>query len=301
MAGGCYVLRAEGGAYVARSEDGFATSADDAQAAEPFFFQATDLGSYLLYGTAQDFVAASEGAVGEAAYGATRSQPGQVAGGLTLEQTDAAADVAARSEANRASGRGGSVVAAAEPSNLADWNVRGSGSDRFAITLPETNQALVVGEDGVLDLVEGDDGHAFRLELADGCTAYPEIEVNVEGPILGGQSTLPGNARVLRRAPPHDGVRVPRGPGALWTTVASLRRAESRCRDCPDHEPGGRGAVLEDILTKRNPGSGHNTDGWPSFTGWPTPLLAHARTDLLQVARARVARWAADVHEPARR
>ena len=196
MAGGCYVLRAEEGAYVARSADGFATSAAGAQAAEPFFFQATDLGSYLLYGTAQDFVAASEGAVGEAAYGATKSQPGQVAGGLALEQTDTAADTAARSEANRASGRGESVVAAAEPSNLADWNVREAGSNRFAITLPETNQALVVGDGGVLDLVDGEDGHPFRLELADGCAAYPEIEVNVEGPVLGGETALPGGRAV---------------------------------------------------------------------------------------------------------
>ena len=268
MAGGCYVLRAEGGAYVARADEGFATSAADKQVAEPFFFQATDLGSYLLYGTARDFLAASEGVVGEAAYTATRSQPGQVAGGLTLEQTDAAADAAARSEANRASGRGESVVAASAPSNLADWNVRETGK-RFVITLPETDQALVVGEAGALDLVDGEDGHPFRLELATGCTAYPEIEVNVEGPILGGQSRFQEtrgyfDAHLHMMAFEFLGGRA--RCGRPWHRFG----APVALRDCPDHEPGGRGAVLEDLLTKRNPGSGHNTDGWPTFTGWPT-------------------------------
>ncbi|MDQ3952753.1 MAG: hypothetical protein M3279_07310, partial [Actinomycetota bacterium] len=102
MAGGCYAVRAAGGGYVVRAGDGFAATAVSAAEAEPFHFQATDLGSYLLFGSASDFLAASEGAIGEAGYGVTRSTPGATAGGLVLEQTDAAADTAARSDANRA-------------------------------------------------------------------------------------------------------------------------------------------------------------------------------------------------------
>lgn len=39
--------------------------------------------------------------------------------------------------------------------------------------------------------------------------------------------------------------------------------------DCPDHEPGGHGAILESVLSGGDPVTGHNTDGWPTFEGWP--------------------------------
>ena len=39
--------------------------------------------------------------------------------------------------------------------------------------------------------------------------------------------------------------------------------------DCPDHGPGGHGSVLEDVLSGKTPGSGHDTVGWPSFGYWP--------------------------------
>jgi microsomal dipeptidase-like Zn-dependent dipeptidase len=37
--------------------------------------------------------------------------------------------------------------------------------------------------------------------------------------------------------------------------------------DCPDHEPNGYGAVLEQVL-EGTPGP-HDTHGWPTFAGWP--------------------------------
>ncbi len=64
MANGCYVLRAAG-RYVASAADGdgLTTAAKTRREALPFFFKATDLGTYLLYGTARDFVAAGSGDV----------------------------------------------------------------------------------------------------------------------------------------------------------------------------------------------------------------------------------------------
>ena len=58
LAGGCYAL-GTGGRWVVRTAGGFAATAPTPQAAEPFHLQATDLGSYLLYGRAADFLAAS--------------------------------------------------------------------------------------------------------------------------------------------------------------------------------------------------------------------------------------------------
>jgi microsomal dipeptidase-like Zn-dependent dipeptidase len=57
LAGGCYALRAQSGDFVARDGAGYAATARGVGGAEPFRMQATDLGRYLLYGSARDFLA----------------------------------------------------------------------------------------------------------------------------------------------------------------------------------------------------------------------------------------------------
>ncbi|MGH2805932.1 MAG: hypothetical protein ACRDKT_01525, partial [Actinomycetota bacterium] len=271
MAGGCYVIRGAGAGYVVRDGDGFAASESSAAAAEPFHFQATDLGRYLLFATDNDFVAAGEGIVGQAAYGVTDSHPGQVVGGVALEQTDAAADTLADSEANRASGRGESVISAEAPGDLADWKIDEASDGTFVVTLPETDQALVVTEGGQLDLVDGPAGTPFAFELTTGCVEFPEIEVDVEGPVVGGETSFQEvrgyvDAHLHMMAFEFLGGRV--RCGRPWHRFG----VEHALVDCPDHEPNGHGAVLESVLNRfrTNPVQGHNTDGWPTFEGWPT-------------------------------
>lgn len=59
LANGCYALRSKSaGRLVAKDGSGYVASADVVGAAEGFRMQATALGSYLLYGRNQDFVAA---------------------------------------------------------------------------------------------------------------------------------------------------------------------------------------------------------------------------------------------------
>ena len=270
MAGGCYVIRA-GDAYVAREGDGFSTTAPR-ETATPFHFQATDLGKYLLFGPAEEFVAASEGAIGEAAYTVTHNHHAATAGGLVMEQTDVAADAAARSPLNSAAGRGAAVIADDAPSNLADWKIDEAGPGAFAATLPETGQSLVAGESGTLELGAGE-GSAFAFELADGCAAYPEVEINVDGPVLGGQTAFQEvrgymDAHLHMMAFEFLGGRA--RCGRPWHRFG----VDYALVDCPDHEPGGHGAALEMIVShgpseEQNPVTGHNTDGWPTFAGWP--------------------------------
>lgn len=66
MAGGCYALQATNtGKWVVQSGGTYRASAATAAAAEPFHFQATDLGSYLLYSKAKQFLGVTVlGAVG---------------------------------------------------------------------------------------------------------------------------------------------------------------------------------------------------------------------------------------------
>ena len=57
MAGGCYALQSTtNDKWVVRSGTGYAATAADLSGAEPFHFQATDLGSYLLWDNDKEFI-----------------------------------------------------------------------------------------------------------------------------------------------------------------------------------------------------------------------------------------------------
>ncbi|MGI8773852.1 MAG: peptidase [Actinomycetota bacterium] len=266
MAGGCYSLGVPSQGYVTRTEDGYSLSGNKTSA-EPFRFQATGLGTYLLFDTAEEHVAASEGTAGEVAYGVTKSQPGAIVGGIAREQTDDLADEVARGPLGEATGRGASLVAAEEPTELADWKVKKARGAAFSFSLPATDQVLTIN-DGSLELANGDPA-PFHLELKRGCARFPEIEVNVDGPLLGGVTEYQEvrgffDAHLHMMAFEFLGGRA--RCGRPWHAYGVTRALI----DCPDHEPGfGRGALLEQILKKDTPGTEHNTDGWPTFEGWP--------------------------------
>lgn len=263
MAGGCYAVRGANGAYVVKTDEGYAASGEQG---EPFHFQATDLGMYLLFDSTESFLAVNEGPLGEAAYTATESQPGAMAGGVVLETTDAAADAAARSPAN--AGRGTAVIADPEASHLADWEITEAGDGTFALHLPETGQDLAIDDSGTLVPVSEGEGTLFSFELTDGCATFPEIEVNVEGPVLGGASSFQevrGYFDAHLHAMAYEFLGGRARCGRPWHRFGVAHALV----DCPDHEPGGYGAVLEQILSGQNPGTPHDTFGWPEFTGWP--------------------------------
>lgn len=285
---GCYAVRSRAGGpgdYVVRDGDGgFGLGAAQA---EPFFFQATDLGSYLIYGTERDFLAASDGVVGTAADAAQNSTAGGYASGLTTGATDDLADTLSNSEANTATGRGATVVAAAEPSELADWKIGQVAGDDFMITLPATGQILVAdaGELGLAPDNGATEEAKFGFELLDDadCATYPEIEVNVDGGPFAGDTSFEEvqgyiDLHLHMMAFEFIGGRV--RCGRPWHRYG----APFALKDCPDHEPGGFGAALEQVLSGPGP---HTTDGWPTFGGWPRPeSLTHEQAYYKWVERA---------------
>jgi hypothetical protein len=265
LAGGCYAIQAAGGRYVARRGKSFAARSDGLAGAEPFHFQATDLGQYLLFGSQEDFLAVTEGYAEFAAYRATHSTPGAIAGGVAMEQTDKAADEIARSPANV--GRGQSVIQSQTPSNRADW-VIDEVDGGFTLVLPETDQAIAAQPDGTLALVASDAGTPFNFELTKGCATFPEIEVNVDGPVLGGETTFQETRGFLEahlHAMAFEFLGGRARCGRPWHRFGVMYALV----DCPDHEPGGQGAVLESLLSDGTPFSQHDVHGWPTFAGWP--------------------------------
>ena len=92
LAGGCYAIETPGGHVVAKDGAGYVLGDEGA----PFYFQATDLGSYLLYDPQQAFFAASEGALDPVLDAVTKTRidtpagdfsPGEIVGGLNAEHT----------------------------------------------------------------------------------------------------------------------------------------------------------------------------------------------------------------------
>src|SRR4051794_282507 len=295
MSGGCSTLGAQAGRSATRGGRGFpATGA--AGKAEPFHFQALDLGKYLLFGAKKDFLAAD----GDPTPDGIRPLTGTVdgyAGGTgdetedpvrdpVLQVTGAAADGADRATMPaRDAARGNGVQAAAQPSAAAEWVVTRTGPGRFRFQLavddhdpanpgprrPKISATLTAAKDGTLVLVSSKNpGPAsdFALHRTAGCAHWPEIQVNVSGPYPHGATPysevhgfldahlhamafefLGGKARCGRPWHPY---------GVAYALV-----------DCPDHQAGGRGALLEDVVSGHPPGQGHDTVGWPTFGYWP--------------------------------
>ena len=237
LAGGCWVLRSSRG-YVVRAGSGFAANGKTATAAEPFRFQAFDLGKYLLYGARSDFLTAA----------------------------------------------GPATTAAPRPSSRAEWVVRSTDKGiRLTLPVDDGSEAdpgpvdpavagtLAADAAGRLAVVPGDQsGKAmdFAVERATGCATYPDIATGVTGTPASGETPygetqgyldahlhlmafefLGGRARCGR--PWH-----PYGPASALV-------------DCPDHEPNGNGAALEQLVSGGTPGEGHDTTGWPEFGYWP--------------------------------
>lgn len=198
MAGGCYSL-----------------------AGRPVTFQATGLGTYLLYSSDRTFLAAAS------------------SGGTTW---------------------------AASPSPESDWTVRGAGRGRFTFTLADgralrrTTSGLGTGAP-----------EPFALRRTSGCTAFPEVETNVEGRPFGGATSF---QEVRGYVDPHVHGQTHEFLGGRVICSPPFHKygAAAALVDCPDHQlADGRGALLEDVLAGNPPGTGHDPVGWPTFSSWPNP------------------------------
>jgi hypothetical protein len=292
-AGGCYAVRsASTGKYLVRSGSTFtATGA----VGEPLRFQAFDLGKYLLYASRTDFVAAAADPAPGGARPASDAAEGYVRG--TSDETlnpvrqpvlggvdSAAAASDAATAPVRQGLRGTGIVAAAKPSAAAEWVLQPTGRG-FSLQLPVDDGqpedpgpvdppiagTLTAGQDGALAIAAGKvaaPASTFTLQRTAGCAAWPEAELNVSGPHLTGASPYAEtrgyvDGHLHGMAFEFLGGRVRCGrPWHPYGITAALV-------DCPDHEPGGRGAVLEDVLSGNTPGTGHDTVGWPTFNYWP--------------------------------
>jgi hypothetical protein len=272
LANGCYAVQADAtGTYLARTEDGFAATATTVEEAEPFHFEPTDLGRYLLFGTAEDHLAADEGLMGELVDAVTETSIGAALDGLSTGVTGTIADRLSDGLLGTATGRGAGVGASPDPSELADWRLDPQ-ADAYHLTLPVFPVVLTAAEDGTLRLADPDevgDEARFRFELSDGCAERPEVEVNVDGPIATGATPFE-ETRGYLDAHLHGMAFEFLGGRARCGRPWHPYGVEHALKGCDEHElAGGRTHVLETVLSGRDPVTGHDTTGWPTFVDWP--------------------------------
>ena len=191
------------------------------------------------------------------------------------------------------------VEPAAGASADADWRVDANPGGTFGITLPSKGKALAVA--GRQAGAGGPRGRRrLQLRARRGLRGVPGGGHERHGQALHEQDAV-GRGQGDHRPPPaHDGLRVPRRPGALRSAVASLRGA-LRARGLP--RPPGRQRLRRGARERplRQPGPLPRPGGLADLQGLAAPRVADPRADLLQVARARLHGRAAAVREPVRR
>jgi len=167
-----------------------------------------------------------------------------------------------------ATGPLGSVLPTKAPGPAADWTVTPAGGDAFTLTALDGGQALGAGLLGRLGQVAPDAGTAFTFVPAAGCADFPEVDVDATGgPLKGASPDAPVRGfiddHIHLGAFEFLGGRFHCGrPWSPYGVTVALT-------DCPDHQPNGAGAVLENFFTNGVPAGTHDTHGWPSFAGWP--------------------------------
>lgn len=217
-------------------------------AGEPFYMKASGLGTYLLLG--RDGYLAAGPAVDPIVPGLPN---------LSL------------------------VVPLPQPGPSADWALREQGGG-FALTNLGNGRSLAVDTSGRLVHTSGQ-GAAFVPQAAGGCAGVPEIGLQASGTPWTGSSpyaevkgTIDGHNHVTA----YEFLGGDAHCGEPWNRYG----VAAALVDCPDHQPNGAGAVLENALFG-NPVRTHDPTGWPTFKDWPAPAsMTHEQTYYRWIERA---------------
>ncbi len=261
VAGGCYTVEAPGQGFV--SEDGGALSVSkDPKTAEPFHFQATKLGEYLL--------ATNEGR--DTTYkGAWWDKRGYVSGGSTagLIPSDG-------------------VAVAQAPSEDAEWRLVAAGRKKdaknpkgqtYVLSLPARDATLAVRK-GQLTLVDDPKaGTPLRLRhVADdnpkdadangtACATWPEIDTNAVGtpqPVTGGPNApVKGFFEAHVHGMAYEFLGGELRCGSPWHKYG-VEFALGRC-----NELNGALEVPLGGQPPTDPVQKYDPVGWPTFSYWP--------------------------------
>lgn len=171
-----------------------------------------------------------------------------------------------------ASGGAVAVVPQSAPEDGSDWTFDEAGEVLNASTLDGN---LAVGDGG--QLVLGDTPAALQFEPAIGCAEYPEMPLAVTGETFKGDVNQPAlgfaevHTHMAMGSEMSDGSRNagPSAGGVMYGQAVNRFGVIHALRDCEAlHGPNGS-SDPEALILDSNPGSTHDTQGWPTFVDWP--------------------------------
>jgi microsomal dipeptidase-like Zn-dependent dipeptidase len=175
------------------------------------------------------------------------------------------------------------VGEAPQGSPAADWELRESGGGFFTFVNVGSGRSLAV--DGLGRVVQAGQGATVEPRPTQGCAAFPEIGLNATGTPWAGETPY---AEVRGTIDGHNHVTAYEflGGDAHCGEPWSRYGVAAALVDCPDHQPNGAAAVLENVLYG-NPVRTHDPVGWPTFEDWPAPeSLTHEQTYYRWIERA---------------
>lgn len=265
----CFALLSKSsGKYVAVNGSGYAATADKVAGAEAFYLKPSALGQYLLYNRASKLLLAAAPA-------------------STQDLASATDDAIFTIKAN-----GDTTPYPAAPQYdktplLVDLNnyrnfIDPNKLDTLFTLTANNSQRLAVGTGNALTLAAAatDASQQFTLEAVNGCATFPEAHDNTVGDTFKGTYKDPetGKDRVLGMADVH--VHMTSSTflgGALHGAFFHKFGITHALDDCAkDHGPMGSKDAL--AAAYENDTNGHKTDGWPTFSEWPSrdSLTHHA-------------------------
>jgi len=259
MNNACWALKANGsGNYVVRTADGYVANTRNLATAEPFFLKPTALGKYALYNRNRQLMSASGSSLGNVA---------SIDADDTAEWTVVGVGDVTSYPPTPAYNIEPTPEQVARWHGFVDPNLEYSA---FTLYSALNNRNLVMNGNGTLAAAAPGSSPAnesFSFEPTSGCAQYPEAQSNFSGqPFKGAQP----NGNVLGHADVHTHISATEFlGGGHWGRPFHKFGVEHALGNCAvQHGSNGQQDLIGGLLG--NDTDGHATDGWPTFTDWPS-------------------------------
>jgi len=167
-------------------------------------------------------------------------------------------------------GDGGAVTRLTEPGQRGEWAVTRRRRGVFLLRSSSNGRLLAVDDDGRLVTAPPSRRSRFRFAKRRGCSRYPEAAVGAKGRPARGRRR---DGTVFGYVDAHLHVVADLRAGGQVISGESFNRfgvTEALGRDADVHGPDGSLDITGNLLRSGMPAGTHDTQGWPSFTGWPT-------------------------------
>jgi microsomal dipeptidase-like Zn-dependent dipeptidase len=158
------------------------------------------------------------------------------------------------------------------PGPAAEWSIKAARGGTFVIrsTTGAGRWLGTSGHSAALAIVDAPRRAGFAIAPARGCHPYPEAALGATGKTFKGERR---DGTVLGYADPHMHVTADLRGGGLVISGQTFNRfgiTEALGHDADVHGPDGSLDITGNLLRSGSPAGTHDTQGWPSFAGWPT-------------------------------